>query len=219
MHIVTETVLKMAASAALGGVIGLERELRHKPAGLRTNMFISFGSTFFTMLSLEIAERYHTDPGRVAAQIIPGIGFIGAGAILREGLSVTGLTTAATIFVVAGIGMGVGYGYYGSSAIATGMILASLMFLGYMERKLKTKYQHYEFSICTPHMAVASQKVMALLDSMKVRVDGMNCSREGEEHFLRFSAHTSPETNAELLKRLLLISELEDIKSSVVVEK
>ena len=121
MHIEIETILKMGASAALGGLVGLERELHHKPAGLRTNMFICLGSTMFTMLSLEVAEKFHSDPERIAAQIIPGIGFIGAGAILREGLSVVGLTTAATMFVVAAIGMGIGYGYFGSSSIATGI--------------------------------------------------------------------------------------------------
>lgn len=219
MHLETQTVLRLSVSAVLGGLIGLERELRHKPAGLRTNLFISLGSTMFTMLSLEVAEKLGGDPQRIAAQIIPGIGFIGAGAILREGLSVTGLTTAATIFVVAGVGMGVGYGYFGFSTIATGMILAALFFLGYAERKLKTKHQHYEYCISTPKMTEASERVVAILDEMKVHVDGLSCSREGDEHFLRFSASIAPDDNAELMRRLLLVPELDDVKSIAINEK
>lgn len=219
MHIATETILKMAASAALGGLVGLERELHHKPAGLRTNMFICLGATMFTMLSLEVAEKFHSDPERIAAQIIPGIGFIGAGAILREGLSVVGLTTAATMFVVAAIGMGIGYGYYGSSSIATGMILAALLFLRYAERKLGTKFVHYQFSMSTDKMAEASTKVKALLDELKIQSEEVSWSREGEGHFLRVSASLSPALHTELMRRLLQIGELNDIKSSIFSEK
>lgn len=219
MHIATETVVKMAASAALGGLIGLEREIHHKPAGLRTNMFISLGSTMFTMLSLEIAEKLHSDPERIAAQIIPGIGFIGAGAILREGMSVVGLTTAATIFMVAAVGMGVGYGYYATSVIVTGMILAALFLLGYVERKLGTKYQRYQYSVGTKEMAEASQHVVDLLDDLKLSAEGLSCSREGDDHFLRFSISASPERNTQLLYRLLKVKGLDDIKSSVFSEK
>jgi putative Mg2+ transporter-C (MgtC) family protein len=219
MHFATETILKMAASAALGGVVGLERELHHKPAGLRTNMFICLGSTMFTMLSLEVAEKFHSDPQRIAAQIIPGIGFIGAGAILREGLSVVGLTTAATMFVVAAIGMGIGYGYFGSSSIATGMILAALFLLRYVERKLGTKFVHYQFSMSTNKMTEASERVKALLDELKIKSEEVSWSREGEHHFLRFSASLSPDLHMELMRRLLQIGELNDIKSAIFSEK
>jgi len=219
MHIVTDTIIKMAASTALGGLIGLERELHHKPAGLRTNMFICLGSTMFTTLSLEIAGKFHSDPERIAAQIIPGIGFIGAGAILREGMNVVGLTTAATIFVVAGIGMGVGYGYYGPSAIATGMIIAALFFLRFAERKLGTKFVNYQFSMSTRRMAEASERVTALLDEMKIQTEDVSWSREGEGQYLLFSALLSPDLQRELMRRLMQVKELEDIQSTIVTEK
>ena len=96
-HVVlTSTIERLGLAAALGGIIGLERELRHKAAGLRTNMLICFGSAVFTVLSAQMADRFGGDNVRIASQIIPGIGFIGAGAILRERGSVTGVTTAAT---------------------------------------------------------------------------------------------------------------------------
>src|SRR5256885_15121865 len=94
--VLSTTILRLTIAAILGGIIGLERELKHKPAGLRTNMFICFGSAMFTILSTELASEFVGDHTRIAAQIIPGIGFIGAGSILHSRGSVTGLTTAAT---------------------------------------------------------------------------------------------------------------------------
>src|SRR4249920_1627673 len=103
--VLSSTVVRLIVAAILGGVIGLERELKRKPAGLRTNMFICFGAAMFTILSARLADQYVGDHTRIAAQIIPGIGFIGAGSILHSRGSVQGLTSAATIFVVASIGM------------------------------------------------------------------------------------------------------------------
>src|SRR2546426_12804774 len=100
--------LKLLLAAVLGGVIGLERELRDKPAGLRTNILICLGSTLFMSISTRVAEVLGGDPTRIAAQIISGIGFLGAGAVLHSHGFVLGLTTAATIWVVAGGGGGVG---------------------------------------------------------------------------------------------------------------
>ena len=94
--------LRLSVAAILGGAIGLERELKHRPTGLRTLMFICFGSAMFTLLSERLASEFTGDHTRIAAQIIPGIGFIGGGAILHDKGSVSGLTSAATIFVAAG---------------------------------------------------------------------------------------------------------------------
>src|SRR4029077_919930 len=116
--VLPSTLARLSLAAVLGGVIGLERQLRHKPAGLRTNMFICFGAALFTVLSRELAGA-ESDSARIAAQIIPGIGFIGAGSILHARASITGLTTAATLFVVAGVGMAAGGGLYVTAVVAT----------------------------------------------------------------------------------------------------
>src|SRR6478609_2489613 len=119
--------LRLGLAAVLGGAIGVERELRDREAGIRTHLLVSLGSALFTLVS---AYGFHefltsgdavvrTDPTRIAAQIVTGIGFLGAGAIIREGLSVRGLTTAATLWVVAAIGMACGAGWYGPAAITT----------------------------------------------------------------------------------------------------
>jgi putative Mg2+ transporter-C (MgtC) family protein len=127
-------LLRISVAAGLGGAVGLERELREREAGLRTHLVVCVGSALFTLVS---AYGFHdflvsggslvrTDPTRIAAQIVSGIGFLGAGAIIRQGLSVRGLTTAATLWLVAAIGMACGAGYYTPALISTGVALITL---------------------------------------------------------------------------------------------
>jgi putative Mg2+ transporter-C (MgtC) family protein len=137
--VVSRAGLRLVLAAVLGGLIGLEREFKHKPAGLRTNMFICFGSAMFTVLSVELAGTFTGDHTRIAAQIIPGIGFIGAGSILHSRGSVQGLTTAATIFVVASVGMAAGGGLYLAAIFATVIILVALNLLGWAETRFSLK--------------------------------------------------------------------------------
>jgi putative Mg2+ transporter-C (MgtC) family protein len=117
---------RILLAAGLSAMIGLEREYHQKPAGLRTNMLIGIGSAVFTILSLAFAQGGAGSADRLAAQVVTGIGFLGAGAILRSGLSVHGLTTAATIWVVAAIGMAVGAG---SAGVAIGTTVVTLVVL------------------------------------------------------------------------------------------
>src|SRR3954468_17222533 len=135
---VSDTVLKLLVSAILGGLIGLERELKHRAAGLRTNMFICFGAAMFTILSSRLAGA-PSDSARIAAQIIPGIGFIGAGSILHTRGLTTGLTSAATLFVVASVGMAVGGGLYLTAVFGAGMVLLTLFLLGHLEETFNLK--------------------------------------------------------------------------------
>jgi putative Mg2+ transporter-C (MgtC) family protein len=127
-------LLRLVVAALLGGAIGMERELRERQAGLRTHLVVCVGSALFTLVS---AYGFHeflvsggslvrTDPTRIAAQIVSGIGFLGAGAIIRQGLSVKGLTTAATLWLVAAIGMASGAGYYSAALFATAGALLTL---------------------------------------------------------------------------------------------
>ena len=129
-----EALLRLVVAAALGAAVGVEREVREREAGIRTHLLVSLGSCLFTIVS---AYGFHeflvggtnivrADPTRIAAQIVTGIGFLGAGAIIREGLSVRGLTTAASLWVVAGIGMASGAGYYWPAVAATGLTLFAL---------------------------------------------------------------------------------------------
>jgi putative Mg2+ transporter-C (MgtC) family protein len=129
-----ELVQRLLLAAVLGGVLGFERELRQKSAGLRTNMLIAIGSALFTLMSYELADAASADPSRVAAQIVTGIGFLGAGAIMRTGSGIYGLTTAATIWVNAAVGVAAGGGEYRLALIATAVTLAVLLALSPLER-------------------------------------------------------------------------------------
>lgn len=129
-----ELIQRLLLSVALGAVLGIEREWRQKYAGLRTNILIALGSTLFTVMSIDLAASAGGDPTRVAAQIVTGIGFLGAGAIMRTGAGVKGLTTAAMIWVNAAIGVAVGGGEYHLAVIATGVALVVLILLNPVER-------------------------------------------------------------------------------------
>jgi len=124
-----EELWRVAVAAGLGGAVGLERELREREAGFRTHLLVSVGSCLFTLVSAygfsEFGSR-SVDPTRIAAQIVTGVGFLGAGAIIRQGFSVRGLTTAATLWVVAAIGMASGAGYFSAAVITTVLVLFSL---------------------------------------------------------------------------------------------
>ncbi len=121
---------KLFLSCILGGLVGYEREARHKSAGLRTNILVCLGACLVMMISVDIGGDTTADSARIAAQVVSGIGFLGAGAIMKEGLSVTGLTTAACLWVVAGIGLAVGLGFYPGALITTFFVFIVLRVFG-----------------------------------------------------------------------------------------
>ena len=143
---------RLLLAAALGGAIGLERELHEREAGLRTHLLVSVGAALFTLVSAYAWTDFHFsrssgisfDPTRIAAQIVTGIGFLGAGAIIRQGLSVRGLTTAATLWVVAAIGMAAGAGYYAAALISTALVLFSLWPLRILAFNLTARVRPHE---------------------------------------------------------------------------
>jgi len=139
-----EALLRLALAALLGAAIGIEREISEHEAGLRTHMIVSLGSCLFTLASAYGFRDFlvgggaavRADPTRIAAQIVTGIGFLGAGAIIRQGMSVRGLTTAATLWVVAAIGLTTGAGYYSAALITTSLVVLSLWPLRIVTRRL-----------------------------------------------------------------------------------
>lgn len=129
-----DAVARLGVAAGLGALVGVERELRDREAGIRTHLLVSLGSCLFTLVSAYGFEAFlnsgtsviRADPTRIAAQIVTGIGFLGAGAIIREGLSVRGLTTAASLWIVAAIGMASGAGYYLPAVAGTALTIFTL---------------------------------------------------------------------------------------------
>jgi uncharacterized membrane protein YhiD involved in acid resistance len=151
LHDLTIVIVgRLLLAALLGGIVGLERELRHKPAGLRTNMLICIGAALFTIISYEMAGEVKGDHTRIAAQIIPGIGFIGAGVVIRERGAVVGITSAATIFMIASVGMAVGAGLPVTAIFTTLLMLVSLVFLGMVEDRIGFHTRLLTFTMTVP---------------------------------------------------------------------
>lgn len=133
-----DTLLRVAVAGALGGAIGLERELDEKAAGLRTHMLVAIGSALFTLVGAYGFAEFSSgsvDPSRIAAQIVTGIGFLGAGVIFRQGFTVRGLTTAASLWLVAAVGMAAGAGYWKGAVIAAGVGLIALRPLEWVKER------------------------------------------------------------------------------------
>jgi putative Mg2+ transporter-C (MgtC) family protein len=160
---VATSLTRLVLAAILGGAIGFERELRHRPAGLRTNLFICFGAALFTVLSRGLAAT-PSDYTRIAAQIIPGIGFIGAGSILHNRGLTTGLTTASTLFVVASVGMAAGGGFYVTAIFATIVVLMTLFTLGRVERTFSLKSFLFTYEVTGGSVEEISAEVNRILE-------------------------------------------------------
>lgn len=129
-----ELVLRLILAAIIGGFIGIEREVSNRPAGLRTHILVTVGSALITLVSKD--AFIGGDPARIAAQIVTGIGFLGAGTIIKTGNSIKGLTTAASLWISAGIGMAIGSGYYLGGLVTAGIVLLTLINIGGFERRL-----------------------------------------------------------------------------------
>ncbi|HEX5148584.1 MAG TPA: MgtC/SapB family protein [Candidatus Limnocylindrales bacterium] len=131
-----ELALRLIVAAVLGAAIGLEREYHDHPAGMRTHLLVSVGSATFTVLSIEAFKGPGADPARIAAQVVTGIGFLGAGAILKDRAGIRGLTTAASLWAVAAVGMAAGAAAWGVAIAATLIVLVSLWPLHEIERRI-----------------------------------------------------------------------------------
>ena len=131
-------IARLSVAALLGGIVGLERQQRHKSAGLRTHILVSLGSCLIMLISYKLYAGVqgltNADPARLAAQVVSGIGFLGAGTIMKEGLTIKGLTTAASLWVVAGVGLAVGAGYYVGAVTTTVLSVLALTYLPRFER-------------------------------------------------------------------------------------
>jgi putative Mg2+ transporter-C (MgtC) family protein len=178
-----EVLLRLFVAAALGGAIGLERELRERQAGLRTHLVVSVGSALFTLVS---AYGFHSfggkvDPTRIAAQIVSGIGFLGAGAIIRQGLSVRGLTTAASLWLVAAIGMASGAGYWDGALIATLGALLTLGPLRIVAFRMLSRYrpQHDRLLVEIP-AGGSPVPIIEAIERRRGRVVQLDIAQEGD---------------------------------------
>jgi putative Mg2+ transporter-C (MgtC) family protein len=213
-----ELTFRIGLAAALGASIGLERELREREAGLRTHLLVALGAALFTIVSAYAWSGWSFsnssgvvfDPTRIAAQIVTGVGFLGAGAIIRQGLTVRGLTTAATLWAVAAIGMAVGAGFYSAAVITTVVVIVSLWPLRIVAYRIFTRIRPEErpLEIELPSGASA-REVLAAVEDLGGDVESFQLerSRDGLLVILRAAF---PEGPNEALRRL---SDIEDVRA------
>lgn len=202
-QVLSQDLGRLLLAAVLGGIVGIERELKHRPAGLRTNIFICFGAAMFTVISLELAAAAGGERTRIASQIIPGIGFIGAGSILHAQRTISGLTTAATIFVVASIGMACGGGLYGLAAFATVLILLCLQVLGALERRYSLKSMLMHYSIVTDRVAEEiTEEIDSVLQDHGKNMEGMKLIRTNGKKKLTFTVDGTRREHEEIMASL-----------------
>jgi putative Mg2+ transporter-C (MgtC) family protein len=215
---IAETMLRLLLAAILGGAVGLERELRHRPTGLRTNLFICFGAAMYTILSFKLAGEFSGDHTRIAAQIIPGIGFIGAGSIIHARAGVTGLTSAATLFVVASIGMACGGGLYAPAVFATVMILLSLVLLGRLEERFSLKSFTTGYEVTGEDSDRVIGAINSVLEDEHKVMQTVSVGRVGEKSKVQFTVEGTRKEHESLQARLRLLPEAEQVHSFVVPE-
>jgi putative Mg2+ transporter-C (MgtC) family protein len=206
------SIARLVLAAILGGFIGLEREVKHRSAGLRTNMFICFGAALFTILSDQLAAEHTGDHTRIAAQIIPGIGFIGAGSILHaQGRFITGLTTAATLFVVASIGMAVGGGLYLTAVFATGVIVICLFLLGKTEQILNLKLLLNTYEVAGRNADEITAEVNRILETNHSMMKNVQVADTKEHVRVQFELAGKRKEQEKILRALRQSSLLESV--------
>ncbi len=194
-------VWRLLLAALLGGIIGIEREWRHKPAGLRTNMLICFGAALFTILSIAIAGESTGERARIASQIIPGIGFIGAGAVIRDRGAVSGITSAATIFVMASVGMAAGGGMRGTAIFATFVLLVALVLLGIFEDRFGFHMRLVAFRVALPADG-RLESVQQIVQATKADARRWQTHRTDDALVVEFEAEVNTPQERNLLAKL-----------------
>ena len=204
--------LRFLLAALLGGCVGIERERRDKPAGLRTNILICVGSTLFVIVSMQLAALTGGDQTRIAAQIITGIGFLGAGAVLHSHGFVLGLTTAATIWVVAGIGMAVGAGFYGVAIMATALSIMTLTFMSFVEDRLQG-HRVYNYFVVVTDLASALPLMKNALKDLTIAASTFNYRRESDGFHVWFNLSISRETHLKIVESFSRLSEIRELQT------
>lgn len=170
-----EIAARLGLAVLLGGAVGFERESHNRPAGFRTHILVCVGATLIMMVSAygftnEAFARYPVDPGRIAAQVVTGIGFLGAGTILRHRGGIQGLTTAASIWVVSAVGLAVGIGFYAGAVMGTAVILLSLLGLGRVDRALLSQRRWKRLSVRAVDQPGLMGRVAGVLGELKINI-------------------------------------------------
>jgi putative Mg2+ transporter-C (MgtC) family protein len=198
-----QMLLRLLCASALGAAIGVEREIHHRPAGVRTSMFVCMATALFTILSVEISHIYgDSSSTRIASNIVQGIGFLGAGAILKDNANLVGMTTAATIFAEAAIGMAAGAGLYATAGTATAIVLFGLIVLAWCTDRFSLRSRALVFRFTTSHADSVAGEVHRLLGSLKIPVQHFSVSMTGTDSIVEFEADVSHKQQEQIVEQL-----------------
>lgn len=201
--VVNGAIGRLLLACFLGGLVGMDREFNRKSAGVRTNLLICMGCAFFTLLSAVLAGDANPDKGRVAANIVQGIGFLGAGLILHNRSRVSGLTSAASVFVVASIGMACGAGLYAAAAVATIIVITALEAVGFIERRASLKAYPLVYEVRGADQTQVLNSILKAMDSFSQRLTGVESNPIGDLQRVSFSLTTTKRQHGHLRAKLL----------------
>ncbi|MDP9040298.1 MAG: MgtC/SapB family protein [Acidobacteriota bacterium] len=197
------TVARLLMACAMGAIVGLEREWRHKASGLRTNMMVCMGAALFTVLSGFLAGPNSPNRGQVASNIVQGIGFLGAGLILHTRNRTVGMTSAATVWVVAAIGMACGAGLYLESLIATAIVFVSLTCIGFLESRSSLKRFVMLYEVRGTDQSRMFAAILHVLDAARLRLNIVERDNLGSIERVTFTIATSSVRHRKLLAQLI----------------
>jgi putative Mg2+ transporter-C (MgtC) family protein len=196
--------VRLLIALVIGGLIGLERELQGKAAGIRTNMLMCIGSCLIMIISIEVAGVAGgiTDPGRIAAQVVTGVGFLGAGTIIRSRFHITGLTTAATIWVLSALGLAIGAGYITLSIAAAVLITITLTLVRFVEAYINKKRSSHTVQIELNKKEGSVAAVLELFTNMNIVSEALDVSHSGENWTATFEYTVPVEKHHTLIEKL-----------------
>jgi putative Mg2+ transporter-C (MgtC) family protein len=211
MNPLLEDLLKLLAALVLGGIVGAERERHKKAVGLRTLILISVGSALFTILSIRIVGPTGQDPGRIAANVVSGIGFLGAGVILEERGRVVGLTTAATIWVAAAMGMAAGAGEYYLAGIAALLVMVVLMPFTRLEDYLEMSSEERTYEITAKISWDKYKELKSLFKDHHLNINSIKQEKKGEDMVCTFEVYGTTKKHDKVVQKLLSDKEIKEV--------
>lgn len=207
-----EYSLRIGAALAIGMIVGLEREFQGKPAGIRTNILMCVGSCLIMIISLKVAGE-NGDPGRIAAQVVTGVGFLCAGTIMRSRFSISGLTTAATIWVLSALGLAAGAGYYILATVGTVAIVIVLIFIRYLESYIIARRTTSKIHVEMKKTSEAPTEVNELIQKKNIPREELKYQSEGQILITIFEYTASKKELDKLIKKISSIEGVESVYS------
>ncbi len=203
MVVMNGAIGRLLVACMLGALVGLEREFSRKAAGVRTNLLICMGSAFFTLLSPVLAGDGGSNKGQVASNIVQGIGFLGAGLILHNRNRISGLTSAASIWVVASIGMSCGAGQYAAAVVATLVVIVALEVVGFLERRANLKIYPLVYEVRGHDQTGMLKSILDSMDNVRQRLTGVETDAIGDLQRVSFPLTATKRQHEQLRGKLL----------------